>query len=221
MAACVALAGGCAFAGDMPAITGSPVEQGQIAARSLTDNQIAMDLMRKGRAADALALLEPAAQRFAGFAKQGGARCARQGLHGARVLDAETCDALFLRAFALTELGRRSDAIEALQQLTRLSPDAPRYVVELAYAYRANGDKDAAMATYAAAVKVASRASAVDGRKYRAAALRGMGYLLVDKGDLAGGEQAYRASLSDDPDSKIAAGELAYIARKRAALQGG
>ena len=211
MATCVALAGGCALASDMPAVTGSTVEQGQIAARSLTDNQIAMDLMRKGRAADALALLEPAAQRFAGVAKQGSARCGKQGL------DAETCDALFLRAFALTELGRRSDAIEALQQLTRLSPDAPRYVVELAYAYRASGDKDAAMATYAAAVKVASRPAAVDGAKYRAAALRGMGYLLVDKGDLAGGEKAYRASLRDDPESKIAAGELAFIARKRAA----
>lgn len=222
MAAGAALVGGFASASDMPAVTGSSAGSGQVAAHALTDSQIAMDMMRKGRAADALALLEPAAQRFAAVGAGSKARCAQDGvdLRGKTVLDAETCNALFLRAFALTELGRRADAIEALQQLTRLAPDTPRYVVELAFAQRASGDKDAALATYTKAVSIASRPATVEANKrYRAAALRGIGYLLADKGDWIGGEKAYLASLIDDPESKIAISELAYIARKRAASE--
>lgn len=179
----------------------------------------AMDLMRSGRSADALALLEPAMGKLQGMSK-GSARpyCQHDGsiARGVRVLDADLCDALYLRAFALTELGRRTDAVEALEQLTQLSPDYPRYFVELAYAYRASGDKAGAMETYRHAAELAS---APGQQKYRAAALRGIGNLLVDKGDLEGGEKAYRDSLSDDPQNKVALGELQYIARKRAAME--
>lgn len=180
----------------------------------------AMDLMRSGRSADALALLEPAMGKLQMVGKASGAKpyCQHDGLvaRGVKVLDADLCDALYLRAFALTELGRRTDAIEALEQLTQLSPDYPRYFVELAYAYRAGGDKASAMETYRHAAELAS---APGQQKYRAAALRGIGYLLVDKGDLEGGEKAYRDSLSDDPQNKIALGELQYIARKRGAME--
>lgn len=184
----------------------------------------AMDLMRSGRSADALALLEPAMTKLQAAGKTGarpycqheGAAARGTGALGVKVLDADLCDALYLRAFAFTELGRRTDAIEALEQLTQLSPDYPRYFVELAYAYRASGDKAAAMETYRHA---ASLAAAPGQQKYRAAALRGIGYLLVDKGDLEGGEKAYRDSLSDDPQNKIALGELQYIARKRAVME--
>jgi tetratricopeptide (TPR) repeat protein len=175
----------------------------------------AMDLMRSGHSADALALLEPAMGKLQ-LAAKAGARpyCQHDAAaaRGVKVLDAELSDALYLRAIAYTELGRRTDAIEALEQLTQLSPDYPRYFVELAYAYRASGDKAAAMETYRHA---AGLASAPGQQKYRAAALRGIGFLLVDKGDLEGGEKAYRDSLSDDPQNKIALGELQYIARKR------
>lgn len=184
----------------------------------------AMDLMRSGRSADALALLEPAMGKLQALAKNGGRSaapkpyCQHDGAvtRGVKVLDADLCDALYLRAFALTELGRRADAIEAMEQLTRLSPDYPRYFVELAYAYRAGGDKAAAMATYRHAAQLAS---APGEQKYRAAALRGIGNLLVEQGDLEGGEKAYRDSLSDDPQNKIALGELQYIARKRGAME--
>jgi tetratricopeptide (TPR) repeat protein len=131
------------------------------------------------------------------------------------VLDAETCNALYLRAFAFTELGRRADAVEALEQLTALSPDYPRYFVELAYAYRAQGDKAKALATYSHAADARPETREAN-RRYHGAALRGIGYLLVDKGDLSGAEKAYRASLIDDPDNKIATSELAMIARRMA-----
>jgi predicted Zn-dependent protease len=47
--------------------------------------------------------------------------------------------------------------VEALEQLTALSPDYPRYFVELAYAYRAQGDKAKALATYSHAADLAAR----------------------------------------------------------------
>lgn len=209
------------------AVANSAAAQSQTLQGTVTQN--AMDLMRSGRAADALALLEPVAARFAAQARGPGAHayCAHDaasgGPKGARVVDAQTCDALYLRAFAFTELGRRADAVEALEQLTALSPDYPRYLVELAYAYRAGGDKAKAMATYSHAAELAARPQTREAnRRYHAAALRGIGYLLVDQGDLAGAEKAYRASLIDDPDNKIATSELAMIARRLAdASRGG
>lgn len=189
-------------------------------AMALSPVAAAMDLMRNGRSADALALLEPAMGKLKAAGKVGGAKpyCQHDGsvARGVRVLDADLCDALYLRAFALTELGRKADAVEAMEQLTQLSPDYPRYFVELAYAYRASGDKAAAMETYRHAAQLAS---APGQQKYRAAALRGIGNLLVDSGDLEGGEKAYRDSLNDDPQNRIALGELQYIARKRGAME--
>jgi tetratricopeptide (TPR) repeat protein len=225
MAAGAALVGAQAQANDLPAAVTMAatvqIERGvdEAAARPLSLSENAMNLMRAGRSADALAILEPAAQKLAAFAKGSRAACLQDGAapRGAVLLDGETCNALYLRAFALTELGRRYDAIEALQQLTALSPSYPRYMVELAYAYRANGDNDAALATYSKAAAMAALPANRDANKrYRAAALRGIGYLLVEKGDLVGGENAYRESLRDDPESKIAANELNYIARKKA-----
>jgi tetratricopeptide (TPR) repeat protein len=210
---------GSAMAHDASAVELTPVAN--TTAQSFTSipvAQSAMDLMRAGRAADALALLEPAAAHLGKFAGSARAYCAHDGsmMRGARVLDADTCDALYLRAFALTELGRRADAVDALQQLTALSPDYPRYFVELAFAYRASGEKDKALATYSRAVAIATKPEMA---RYRAAALRGIGYMLVDKGDLGGAEKAYRASLQDDPNSQIAVNELKFIARKRADVE--
>ncbi|WDF71095.1 tetratricopeptide repeat protein [Novosphingobium sp. KACC 22771] len=211
-----------AYAADLASpVTMAAAVQVETPATSMALSPVAaaMDLMRSGRSADALALLEPAMGKLRSAAKSGARPyCQHDGsaARGVRVLDADLCDALYLRAFAFTELGRRADAVEALEQLTQLSPDYPRYFVELAYAYRASGDKAGAMETYRHAAELAS---APGQQKYRAAALRGIGNLLVDKGDLEGGEKAYRDSLSDDPQNKIALGELQYIARKRAASE--
>ncbi len=234
VAGCVALGGmGSAMpaaAGEMatPLAMASAVQAETPGAGSLaalpSPATVAMDMMRAGRAADALALLDPAAARLSIEGKAGKSRlyCAHNDrvARGARVLDGDLCDALFIRAFALTEVGRKADAIDALVELTRLSPDYPRYFVELAYAYRANRQPDLALATYTRAVTIADApANREENRHYRAAALRGIGFVLVDRGDLAAGEKAYRASLVDDPASAIAANELKFIARKRADIE--
>jgi tetratricopeptide (TPR) repeat protein len=211
-----------AEAGNMPVpMTVASVAQMNPSASQPVFSEIsaqAMDFMRAGRAGDALAVLEPVSSQLAALtkAKAGRVTC-QQGQRGKQLLDADLCQALYLRAFAFTELGRRADAVEALEQLTVLSPEYPRYFVELAYAYRVGGDKVKALATYQHAASLAEKpALREENKRYHAAALRGVGYLLIEQGDLAGAEAAYRASLADDPDSKIAIKELSFIARKRA-----
>lgn len=216
-------AGGAALANDMstPVAMAAAVQADVSVARSSSVSlaESAMGLMRAGRSADALALLEPAAQSLSKFGKGSRVVCGRAVAGGAVALEAGTCDALFMRAFALTELGRRADAIEALQQLTQLAPDNLRYRVELAFAYRSAGYKDQALAVYGQAAQDALKPELREGnQRYRAAALRGVGFILADKGDWDGAEQAYRTSLVEDPASKLAAKELQYIARKKAEL---
>ena len=174
-----------------------------------TQNSInaAKDLMRAGRAEDALAVLETATASLVPKGKRTGWR-----------LGAVEGEALYLRAFALTELGRRTDAVEALEQLVALAPQSLRYKVELAFAYRKAGDWEKALDTYRRATAGAAQGGE-DAQRYRAAALRGVGYILVDRGDLRGAEQAYRDSLAFDPASQNAANELKLIARKRAELE--
>jgi tetratricopeptide (TPR) repeat protein len=174
------------------------------AAQTQTFIATAKDLMRAGRAEDALVVLDQAT-----------ASLAQKGKRAGRGVNADESEALFMRAFALTELGRRADAVEALEQLVALVPTSPRYMTELAFAYRKAGDKVKALETYRRATAEASQGGE-DAQRYRAAALRGVGYMLVDQGDLSGAEAAYRDSLVLDPQSRVATNELAFIARKRA-----
>lgn len=183
--------------------------------------------------AQALALLEPV---IAGFDPQiteaeasGMAFCATSAMESllyssiaagakksGKVFSADLCTALFLKGFALAELDRKAEALTTLEALTRLAPMHAHYWVELGAAYRAAGQLDAAHKAYQQAIDnfqwVEDHTSAT---LMRAAARRGIGYVLIEKGDLDGAEAAYRASLKDDPDSAIAKSELDYIKSKR------
>jgi tetratricopeptide (TPR) repeat protein len=132
------------------------------------------------------------------------------------VLEPNVCDALFAKAYALTELDRKAEALTALQRLTALAPMHAHYFVELGYSYRENGQNDKALEAYQAALENAQYAEDdAAKKKMRGAARRGIGYMLVEKGDLNGAEKAYKQSLKDDPDSAIANSELTFIAQQR------
>ena len=190
-------------------------------------------LVQQQQPAQALALLEPV---IAGFDPQiteaeasGMAFCATSAMESllyssiaagakksGKVFSADLCTALFLKGFALAELDRKAEALTTLEALTRLAPMHAHYWVELGAAYRAAGQLDAAHKAYQQAIDnvqwVEDHTSAT---LMRAAARRGIGYVLIEKGDLDGAEAAYRASLKDDPDSAIAKSELDYIKSKR------
>jgi Flp pilus assembly protein TadD len=57
------------------------------------------------------------------------------------------------------------------------------------------------------------------GEQMKAMALRGIGYSLVELGDLAGARQAYEQSLEAEPGNETARNELDYIAQREAKAQ--
>lgn len=121
------------------------------------------------------------------------------------------CEALFIKAYALNELKREPEAVATLEQLTVLAPLHAHYFVELGYAYRMVGAPDKAMTAYRMAFDSSKTPGLDDAKADRAAALRGIGYLLIDKNDLDGAADSYRKSLEEDPSSAIAKSELDYI----------
>lgn len=190
-------------------------------------------LIKEHKSAQALALLEPLIAQFdpqiADAEAKGMVFCAASAMEsllyssmaaGAKksgtVFSADLCTTLFLKGFALAELERKTEAVAALERLTQLAPMHAHYFVELGAAYRADGQLDAAHKAYQQAIDNIQWAEDQTSAGFtRAAARRGIGYVLIEKGDLAGAEAAYRESLKDDPDSPVAKSELAYIAAKR------
>jgi tetratricopeptide (TPR) repeat protein len=132
------------------------------------------------------------------------------------VLGPEVCDALFAKSYALVELDRKPEALAVLQRLTALAPMHTQYFIELGYAYRINGRNDKAEEAYRAALEHADFAEDEKTKKRnRAFSQRGIGYMLVEKGDLEGAEKAYKQSLKDEPDSTVAKNELDFISQQR------
>ncbi|WP_260924756.1 tetratricopeptide repeat protein [Novosphingobium sp. 9] len=139
------------------------------------------------------------------------------------ILPGYVCQAYFFTAYAQTELGRKTDALVTLEALHALAPYNPQFLVELGYAQRESGDVTAARASYQAAIDASHwlEGGTAEDRQgvthARAAAWRGLGYILIDQGDLDGAEKAYRESQVDEPDNAITRNELTVIAERRTA----
>jgi tetratricopeptide (TPR) repeat protein len=208
------------------------VDAANVDAAALLDE--ARQMLRAGRSADALSHLAPLVASVKAQTKGPQVYCAHDQVEAlsymgrtaegsdVRLLTGDQCDGLYLRAFALTDMGRKADAVAALEQLTALSPEYPRYYVELGFAYRQQGEPAKALASYEQArMVIAQSGRASQYRRERAAALRGIGSLLIDAKDWARAQQAYADSLVDDPDSRVAHSQLAYIAAQTGEQKGG
>ncbi|GGN46862.1 hypothetical protein GCM10011349_14510 [Novosphingobium indicum] len=194
----------------------------------------ATQLIREHKAQEALAMLEPAVavanDSVAKAREDGLAFCASDitlavlySAMGAKenkpsvVFGPEVCSAYFLEAYVLTELGRRDEAIGELQILRGLSPMDAQYASELAFAYIKTGRISEAEAAYQNALDYAEFFGDKDkARHYRAAALRGLGYVAIDKNDFDAAEDFYKRSLKIEPDNPVAKSELEYIRQHRA-----
>jgi tetratricopeptide (TPR) repeat protein len=133
------------------------------------------------------------------------------------VLGGDACDALFLRAYALVNLKRLPEARAQLQALTNLAPQYSHYAVEYAFAVRAGGDLDEAMKVYQTAERLSvSPFASAQAKSDHASALRGIGFIQTEQGDLDGAEESYKASLKDEPRNPVAKNELVYIRQLRA-----
>jgi tetratricopeptide (TPR) repeat protein len=103
-------------------------------------------------------------------------------------------------------------ALEVLEAGERLEPN-PHFLAEKAQALvRGPKNYEKALALYD---RVLKQGEAVPG-DLRAMAMRGMGFALIELNHLDLAEGYFRESLRLEPDSRVAANELAYIARLRA-----
>jgi tetratricopeptide (TPR) repeat protein len=132
------------------------------------------------------------------------------------VLDSTWSDAYLMKAYALTELRRVSDAQAALEKAISLSPMTSQYLSELGYTYQVQGRCDRATTSYAEAESVAETGSDESTKTSDLTrAWRGQAYCLVEQGRLDDAEKLYNKCLALDPSDAKAKGELQYIKSKR------
>lgn len=124
--------------------------------------------------------------------------------------------AIYLKAFALIDMGKADDAKPLLDKALSLSPMNSQFLSERAEWYRTHGDAQAAYAGFQQASEAArfSPDAAQSFEKRRA--LRGMAFILTDQGKLDEAESLYRACLKLDPTDAHAKSELEYIRGQRA-----
>jgi Flp pilus assembly protein TadD len=208
--------------GAAPAASGQPDEVDQLLQQTVSD-------VRAGHNAEALVYLDPMAGAVTNriSREKDPTYCAHSSaeakIYLARATPASPtvhlvqprlCMVLFLRAYALENLHRLPEAIEQLRQLIVLEPEFPHFQVEYGAALRQAGNMVGALTAYRRAVEIA--APVKDYAPDQAAALRGIGMVLTEQGDLDGAEKAYHESLALMPGHPVALHELAYIAHLRA-----
>ncbi|QIL02407.1 hypothetical protein G7078_06125 [Sphingomonas sinipercae] len=186
----------------------------------------AAELMRAGEPEKSLVLVEPIiAQAMLTSAKRPTAICPgvaaailQSYMKGAITATVENdwCEAMLVKGYALNELKRHAEAERVLEVLTHHDTGNAQYLNEYAYTVRLNGGLERSLDLYRRAEKLASklpdRASA---DHWRAVALRGQGYALVELGRWDEAKKAYETSFKYEPANEIARHELQYIEENR------
>jgi Flp pilus assembly protein TadD len=134
-----------------------------------------------------------------------------KGKKNAIVLSSTWASAYFLKGYALQELGRIAEAKSALKLALELSPWSSLYLSELGSVYKLEKNWREAKKTF----EMAEEHAALSPDDLKAAELglarRGLGYVLVELGQLAEAEKKYQQCLKDDPNDTKAAAELEYV----------
>lgn len=137
---------------------------------------------------------------------------AKEDTADAAVLDRNWGDAYLMKAYALVELHRISEAQTALEAAIALSPMNSQYRSELAYTYQAQKDCDRSVALYAQAASDAETASDESTKTEDVTrAWRGQGYCLVEQGKWPEAAAMYQKCLALDPKDLKAKSELQYV----------
>jgi tetratricopeptide (TPR) repeat protein len=119
--------------------------------------------------------------------------------------------ALYYLAFLRVKQGRYQEAIAFLDQGERLEPTNPNFRLERAQAIVRMGQFQDSLAHYRQVRELGPHTSA----KHVGLALRGEGFALIELARLDEAEACFRQSLEFDPESPVAANELAYIQELR------
>lgn len=192
----------------------------------VSDLGAARELLKAGKADQSLALVEPIiAQAMLKDAKDPKAICPSAAaaflqtfMKGNFSVSVENdwCDAMLVKAYALNELKRPTEAAQVLQALVGHNPNNPQYLIEYAYTVRVNGELERSLDLYKQAEELASKLQGQEAAAHwRAVALRGQGYAYTELQRWDDAVKAYQRSLKYDPGSDLAKNELQYIEQHR------
>lgn len=132
-------------------------------------------------------------------------------------LDPTYCDAIFLKGFALIDLGQAAQARAYIERAVAMAPHNAYYRGELAESYKSERDWDKAYALFKQAAADARAFSPADSKTFELTrALRGMGFVRSEQRRFDEAERLFRECLELDPDDAKAKSELNYIAQQRA-----
>ncbi|MEO7177721.1 MAG: tetratricopeptide repeat protein [Allosphingosinicella sp.] len=123
--------------------------------------------------------------------------------------------ALFLKGFALVDLGSADAAGPLFERAVALSPGNSQYLAELGEWHKNRREWDRAYARFKSAEEFAGTVSEERRKPERSRALRGMGFVLIEQGKLDEAEKMFRKCLEIDPNDDGAKGELQYISDQR------
>ena len=118
---------------------------------------------------------------------------------------------LFLKGYALIDLGRSDEARLYLERAVAMSPMHAHYLSELGEWYKVHKDWAQAYTYFERAYGNAAVSPEAEIVTEKSRARRGMGYTLVEQGKLKEAEKAYRDCLKINPQDTAAQAELVYI----------
>ena len=118
-------------------------------------------------------------------------------------------ECLQMQAFMAAERRDFPTALAILKKIELLAPVSASVSVEKGYVLNQLGKSNEGLSAYRRAHDLSLRYASQ--RPYRAVALRGMGFALIDLKQLAEAERIYLESLEIEPGNKVALNELAYI----------
>lgn len=134
-----------------------------------------------------------------------------KGKRDAIVLSQTWSAAYFMKGYALQELGRRAEAKAAVNEALKLSPWNAQYLAELGALHSLEKNWTKAREVFEKAEEHAEISPDNAKASDLARARRGLGYVLVELGQLDEAEKKYQQCLKDDPNDTKAAAELEYV----------
>lgn len=126
------------------------------------------------------------------------------------------CAALWGKGFALIDLGRSEEAGAFLASAVEMAPLEAHYINEYAEWFKSRKQWKKSFDLFEGAWSVAERQTDGPSRRVTARSLRGMGFTLIELGDLDQAEKWFKLSLEYEPEAMARVqGELDYIAEMR------
>jgi tetratricopeptide (TPR) repeat protein len=134
----------------------------------------------------------------------------------ATALDMTWCDALFIKGFAMVDLGRNDEAFTYLKRASEMAPLSAHYKNEFAEWYKTNKQWQISYEQFSIARGLSEFSSDEFKKEFEARSLRGMGFTLIELGKLDEAEKMLKLSLKLQPNNAGAKNELDYIKEQRA-----